>query len=86
MELEAILAISMFVVAIGALLAGYPVALTLGGVALIFALIGIATGVFPESFLKAFPSRIEGGSIMQSQTLVAVPLFVIMGEIGRAHV
>ncbi|MBA4226309.1 MAG: tripartite transporter [Hyphomonas sp.] len=81
MELEAILAISMFVVAIGALLAGYPVALTLGGVALIFALIGIATGVFPESFLKAFPSRIEGGSIMQSQTLVAVPLFVIMGVI-----
>ena len=33
MELEAILAISMFLVAIGALLAGYPVALTLGGVA-----------------------------------------------------
>ena len=81
MELEAILAISMFVVAIGALLAGYPVALTLGGVALIFALIGIATGVFPDTFLKAFPSRIEGGSIMQSQTLVAVPLFVIMGVI-----
>ena len=81
MELEAILAISMFLVAIGALLAGYPVALTLGGVALIFALIGIATGVFPESFLKAFPSRIEGSSIMQSQTLVAVPLFVIMGVI-----
>ena len=81
MELEAILAISMFVVAIGALLAGYPVALTLGGVALIFALIGIATGVFPDTFLKAFPSRIEGSSIMQSQTLVAVPLFVIMGVI-----
>ncbi len=81
MELEAILAISMFLVAIGALLAGYPVALTLGGVALIFALIGIAAGVFPESFLRAFPSRIEGSSIMQSQTLVAVPLFVIMGVV-----
>ncbi|MBU3922559.1 MAG: TRAP transporter large permease subunit [Alphaproteobacteria bacterium] len=81
MELEAILAISMFVAAIGALLAGYPVALTLGGVALIFALVGIALGVFPDSFLKAFPSRIEGGSIMQSQTLIAVPLFVLMGVI-----
>ncbi len=81
MELEAILAISMFACAIIALLAGYPVALTLGGVALIFALIGVATGVFPESFLKAFPSRIQGASIMQSQTLIAVPLFVLMGVI-----
>ena len=81
MELEAILAIAMFASAIIALLAGYPVALTLGGVALIFALLGIALGVFPDSFLKAFPSRIEGSSIMQSQTLIAVPLFVLMGVI-----
>ncbi|MFN7053992.1 TRAP transporter large permease subunit [Hyphomonas sp.] len=81
MEFEAVLAIAMFLTAIGALLMGFPVALTLGGVALIFALIGIAFGVFPESFLLAFPSRIEGGSIMQSQTLIAVPLFVIMGVI-----
>lgn len=81
MTLEVILAISMFATAIGALLAGYSVALTLGGVALIFALIGIAAGVFPQSFLIAFPSRIQGSSIMQSQTLMAVPLFVIMGVI-----
>ncbi len=81
MEFEVILAIAMFVCAILALLAGYPVALTLGGVALIFALIGLAFGVFPESFLSAMPSRIEGGTIMQSQTLIAVPLFVLMGVI-----
>ena len=81
MELEATLAITMFIVALCGLLAGYPVALTLGGVALIFALLGIALGVFPDSFLKAFPSRIEGGAIMQSQTLIAVPLFVLMGVI-----
>ncbi|MEX1249773.1 MAG: TRAP transporter large permease subunit [Hyphomonas sp.] len=81
MELEAILAIMMFIAALCGLLAGYPVALTLGGVALIFALLGIAFGVFPDSFLKAFPSRIEGGAIMQSQTLIAVPLFVLMGVI-----
>ena len=42
MEIEVILAICMFLVAIGALLAGYPVAFTLGGVALIFAIIGIS--------------------------------------------
>jgi tripartite ATP-independent transporter DctM subunit len=81
MELEAILAISMFAAAVCSLLAGYPVALTLGGIALIFALVGIALGVFPDTFLKAFPSRIEGGAIMQSQTLIAVPLFVLMGVI-----
>ncbi len=81
MELEAILAIAMFVAAIAALLAGFPVALTLGGVALIFALVGIALGVFPESFLRALPSRIEGSTIMQSQTLISVPLFVLMGVI-----
>jgi tripartite ATP-independent transporter DctM subunit len=81
MELEALLATAMFLTAICALLAGYPVALTLGGVALIFALIGIALGVFPDTFLKAFPSRIEGSAIMQSQTLIAVPLFVLMGVI-----
>lgn len=81
MELETLLATLMFIVALGGLLAGYPVALTLGGVALIFALIGIALGVFPDSFLKAFPSRIEGTGIMQSPTLIAVPLFVLMGVI-----
>lgn len=81
MELEVILAFLMFGTAIIALLAGYPVALTLGGVALIYALIGIALGVFPEPLLLSLPSRIQGGSIMQNETLIAVPLFVLMGVI-----
>ena len=81
MELELLLALAMFLTAIGALLAGYPVALTLGGVALLFALIGIAFGVFPEPLLLSLPSRIQGGSIMQNETLIAVPLFVLMGVI-----
>ncbi|GGB58468.1 TRAP transporter large permease [Henriciella pelagia] len=81
MELEVLLALLMFATAIGALLAGYSVALTLGGVALLFALLGIALGVFPEPLLLSLPSRIQGGSIMQNETLVAVPLFVIMGVI-----
>ncbi|MEM0985182.1 MAG: TRAP transporter large permease subunit [Pseudomonadota bacterium] len=79
MEIEIILAISMFVAAIAALLAGYPVALTLGGVALIFAGLGIALGVFPEPLLRAFPNRIQGA--MENQVLIAVPLFVMMGVI-----
>ncbi|MEO0466712.1 MAG: TRAP transporter large permease subunit [Pseudomonadota bacterium] len=81
MELEAAFAISMFLVTIIALLGGYPVALTLGGVALLFGLIGIATGMFPEPVLRSLPSRIQGASIMQNQTLIAVPLFVLMGVI-----
>ncbi|RIJ28249.1 TRAP transporter large permease [Henriciella mobilis] len=81
MELEIFLALGMFATAIAALLAGYSVALTLGGVALIFALIGMALGVFPQSLLGSLPSRIQGGAIMQNETLVAVPLFVLMGVI-----
>ncbi len=81
MEIELILALLMFATAIGALLAGYSVALTLGGVALLFALIGIALGAFPEPLLRTLPSRIQGNSIMQNQVLVAVPLFVLMGVI-----
>lgn len=81
MELEVILALSMFACAIMALLAGYSVALTLGGVALLFALIGIGLGVFDEAFLRNLPSRILGGSIMQNTTLIAVPLFVMMGVV-----
>ncbi|WP_084419206.1 TRAP transporter large permease [Henriciella litoralis] len=81
MELEIILALLMFATAIIALLAGYPVALTLGGVALLFALVGITFGVFPEPLLLSLPSRIQGGSIMQNETLIAVPLFVLMGVI-----
>ena len=51
MELEVILALAMFACAIIALLGGYSVALTLGGVALLFALIGIGIGAFDEAFL-----------------------------------
>ena len=81
MELEMIFAIAMFLTAIIGLLGGYSVALTLGGVALIYGLIGIGFGIFPEPLLRSLPSRIEGGSIMQNSTLVAIPLFILMGVI-----
>ncbi|NBC21305.1 MAG: TRAP transporter large permease subunit, partial [Alphaproteobacteria bacterium] len=79
MDIELILAVAMFASAIAALLAGYPVALTLGGIALLFALIGISLDVFPTAFLKGFPARIQGS--MENQVLIAVPLFVMMGVI-----
>jgi tripartite ATP-independent transporter DctM subunit len=70
--------VSALVVVLGAaLLAGFPVAFTLAGVALLFALLGWTAGVFDPAFLEAYPNRIFG--IMTNETLVAVPLFVFMG-------
>lgn len=72
-----ILDIVMFAVACGVLLTGFPVAFTLGGVALLFALIGLSMGIFDFGYLNALPSRIYG--TMTNETLIAVPLFVFMG-------
>ncbi|MFO7603812.1 MAG: TRAP transporter large permease subunit [Gammaproteobacteria bacterium] len=71
------LAIVMFVFACLVLLAGYPVAFSLAGSALLFAFVGGLTGTFDASFLQALPNRLYG--IMTNTTLIAVPLFVFMG-------
>ncbi len=71
------LALLMFVTVVGILLVGFPVAFTLAGTALLFALGGILAGVFDPTFLETMPSRIFG--VMSNGTLVAVPLFVFMG-------
>ena len=70
-------ALFLFLSVIVVLLAGFPVAFSLGGTALIFALVGVIGGSFEAAFLSALPSRIFG--IMSNETLVAVPLFVFMG-------
>lgn len=67
----------MFLVVCIALMAGYPVAFTLAGVALIFAGFGIVTDVFSAKLLLAYPDRVFG--TMSNTTLIAVPLFVFMG-------
>ncbi|NIP14347.1 MAG: TRAP transporter large permease subunit [Pseudomonadales bacterium] len=69
--------IFMFLVVFAALLAGYPVALTLAGVALLFALVGMAAGTFDGRDLGFLPGRLFG--IITNPTLIAVPLFVFMG-------
>jgi tripartite ATP-independent transporter DctM subunit len=58
-------------------MAGYPVALTLSGTALLFALLGSATGHFDMAFLLALPNRLFG--TIENTTLIAVPLFIFMG-------
>ncbi|MBK6597134.1 MAG: TRAP transporter large permease subunit [Proteobacteria bacterium] len=74
MEVAALL---LFLTVVLALLAGFPVAFTLGGVSLLFAIAAEALGWFDGSYLEALPSRIFG--TMQNETLIAVPLFVFMG-------
>jgi tripartite ATP-independent transporter DctM subunit len=75
--MSGLMSLGLFFAAGVSLLAGFPVAFTLAGVALIFALLGIMTGSFDAAFLSAFPSRVFG--IMSNQTLIAVPVFVFMG-------
>ena len=72
-----LLSLIMFGGTILALLLGFPVAMTLGGSALIFAYIGDGFGLFNSGMLNVFPLRILG--IMKNEPLIAVPLFVFMG-------
>ncbi|WP_299981070.1 TRAP transporter large permease subunit [uncultured Pseudoteredinibacter sp.] len=67
----------MFAAVCLALMAGYPVAFTLAGVALIFASAGILSGHFDANLLFTMPDRLFG--TMSNITLIAVPLFVLMG-------
>ena len=77
--MEGQLAIAMFAVVCGILLLGFPVALTLGGTALGFAALGILIGHFDADYLTALTGRIFG--TMGNETLVAVPLFILMGVV-----
>jgi tripartite ATP-independent transporter DctM subunit len=75
----------MFAVTVIVLLAGYPVAFSLGGTALIFAFVGTTLGIFDAAFLGTIPNRVFG--IMSNETLMAVPLFVFMGiTLERARI
>ncbi|WP_447896196.1 TRAP transporter large permease [Vreelandella sp. GE22] len=73
----------LFAAVCGVLMLGYPVALSLAGTALAFAGIGMALqalGIsvpFEARMMGAMPNRLYG--IMTNSTLLAVPLFILMG-------
>ena len=67
-----IIAIILFVSIFVLILYGYPVALTLGGLSMIYAIVFLEPSAF-----AALPPRIFG--IMQNYVLLAVPLFIFMG-------
>ena len=68
---------AMFVVVFGLIFTGYPVAFSLGGTALIFAVIGVAFDLFEWSFVAGFNMRVFG--VMENMVLLAVPFFIFMG-------
>ena len=72
-----LMAVLLFLSICLALMGGFPVAFTLGGMSLLFAGLGVLTGTFDGGYLSALPNRLFG--IMNNQTLLAVPLFVFMG-------
>ncbi|MEM7726563.1 MAG: TRAP transporter large permease subunit [Cyanobacteria bacterium P01_A01_bin.45] len=73
------LGLVMFAVALGMLLFGYPVAFTLGGVALLFGELGYELGIiYDPDFWSIMPNRIYG-SVMDNYTLLAIPYFIFMG-------
>ena len=77
MPIAELLAVLMVVAVCGLLFFGYPVALTLGGVSLAFAVLGHMAGLMSFSFLGALPQRIYG--VMTNPVLLAIPLFIFMG-------
>ncbi|MBI4755455.1 MAG: TRAP transporter large permease subunit [Betaproteobacteria bacterium] len=61
------------------LLTGFPVAFSLAATGLVFGVLGIQAGLFPETLFQALPLRVFG--IMQNETLLAIPFFTFMGII-----
>lgn len=72
-----ILAILLLVAACGAMMLGYPVAFTLSGLGVLFAVLGGAFDVFNWRLFSALSSRYFG--VMTNDVLIAVPMFVFMG-------
>ena len=77
MSLPELFSILLVAAAVAALLIGYPVALTLAGMSLAFALLGDALGLMNIAILGALPQRIFG--VMTNDVLLALPMFIFMG-------
>jgi len=79
LEWGVFLALAMFVVFMFLILTGYNVAFSFASVSVAFAFIGDLTGVFRVGSLNALTS--QWFDSVKDATLLAVPLFVLMGAI-----
>ena len=84
MEANYILVILMFLTFIGLLFTGSPVGYVLGGVALLFSLIGYLSDMYLDTMtgldyntLGMVGERVF--QMMQNWVLVAIPMFIFMG-------
>ncbi|MFT4728475.1 MAG: tripartite ATP-independent transporter DctM subunit [Granulosicoccus sp.] len=77
--MSAYLDLLMFVALMAAILLGFPVAFSIGGIAIVFAYLGWALGVMDISLLGATSQRIFG--LLSNSVLIAIPLFVLMGAV-----
>ncbi|MBH1987725.1 MAG: TRAP transporter large permease subunit [Burkholderiales bacterium] len=62
-----------------AMLVGFPVAFTLGGLGLAYGYFAVAQGFFPEAFMSNLPLRLFG--IVSNELLLSIPFFTFMGAI-----
>lgn len=84
MEVNSILVLSMMAVFIALLFTGFPIAYVLGGVAMLFALVGYCTDLWLDTMtgldfqmIGIVVNRLY--QIMYSWILVALPMFIYMG-------
>lgn len=77
-EIGEVLSVLLFLSSVVLVMIGFPVAFTLGGSAVLFALLGEALGAFSFD-LSSLAERYFG--TMTNEVLVAVPLFVFMGVV-----
>lgn len=82
MSLSDVLCLLMFATVMGTMMFGFPVAFTLSGVGVAFALLGSALDVFEWRTMGGVMGRLYG--IMSNEMLVAIPLFVFMGSCWRS--
>jgi TRAP-type mannitol/chloroaromatic compound transport system permease large subunit len=73
------MAAGLFILIIFALMSGYLVAFTLGGLAVLVGFVGIWVGAFDAALFAALPNRFWG--VITNPVLIAVPLFVFMGVV-----
>ena len=74
------LALIMFVAMFFVIFSGYPVAFIMGGMAMVFALVGWSLGVFNMIGLYDVVLRMWGG-VAADPVLASVPMFIFMGSI-----
>lgn len=74
-----ILAGLFFLAILGTLMFGYLVAFALGGLSILFAVLGWMVGAFDMHLLSSLATRFFG--VITNPVLIAVPLFVFMGVV-----